>query len=414
MTAHGGVTHVVDERDVAKRINLEAALGQQRVAIGEGNAGHDVNLRARGAHRVQEQQNIAQVAAPAREQDVLLFVLLVLKNRHDARVAPVPLLGRVGVVVFGDNHQLAPLCHHVVVARVQRDLAVLRVANADRDRLGQHELHVLPLGTHQLRPVLGVKFVTLKAEDGPVHLRQAGLPDSHEHQTPNDIVRNDGLDVAASDEVDQRLVVLVPHLRHDVSGERHVVQVEDHLEDLRVSLVREHRGVREDHDGPRGGDGHLIQVSNHQTRALSEHDGGPLQVSLLDEQVQLLLHLLLAILAQHHDDAAALGLVRVDDLLHEQQRLLGPSQHDGVTALHHHGLALAQSLHLGLHRLDHETEHRGEVEDAHDDQRVGDDPRHDLDRRAGTGRQHAGAQPATETGVEGTVSRRLGRGLNKG
>ena len=42
---------------------------------------------------------------------------------------------------------------------------------------------------------------------------EAGLPAGHEHEPSDDVVRHHRLDVAAADEVDEGLVVFVPHLR---------------------------------------------------------------------------------------------------------------------------------------------------------------------------------------------------------
>ena len=58
VSAHRGVAHVVNQRDVPERVNLEAPLRQKRVAIRQRDAGHDVNLRFRRTHRVEKQQDV--------------------------------------------------------------------------------------------------------------------------------------------------------------------------------------------------------------------------------------------------------------------------------------------------------------------------------------------------------------------
>mmetsp|Transcript_47982 Transcript_47982/g.138924 ORF Transcript_47982/g.138924 Transcript_47982/m.138924 type:complete len:296 (+) Transcript_47982:1320-2207(+) len=286
-------------------------------------------------HVVQVDEDVANVSAPASDEDLLRLQRRLLEN---GRVALVDLRRRlrpVGVVVLCYDNDLVPLAHDGVGLGVQRDAAV-GAPDANGNGVREAAYEVQPSHALQLWPLPHVELVALEAQERLVDLRQARAPARHEHQAAEDVVRGHCLGHRAANHLEQGLVANVPDLRDDVAleAERQRAEHQDTPQDLSIGLVR--LAVRrQDDDGPRFVRADFHEVVREQGRAAPEDDLGAQEVPLWQLHSELPLHVLLSILGHHNDDSSALTLVRHAQLLNEKDRLLCPPQDQGVVTFDH-------------------------------------------------------------------------------
>mmetsp|Transcript_81384 Transcript_81384/g.251209 ORF Transcript_81384/g.251209 Transcript_81384/m.251209 type:complete len:356 (-) Transcript_81384:463-1530(-) len=333
--------------------------------------GHHVQLAALLHHVVEVHEDVADVTAPAGDEDVLRLHVALLVGWRLTLIYGIERFWLVGVVVLRYDDQLVARLQGRVHCWIQPNQAVC-VSKPDGDGVRESAHELAEREPPQLRPLPHVELVACEAQQGLVDLGQARTPPRHDHQAAQDVVRRHRLAVVAAHQLEQGLVVDVADLGHDepLQAVRHRPEHQDAAQGLRISLVRL-IVIGEDNDRPGTVGPNFDEVVRQQRGAAAENDLGAQKVLLWQPDLQLRLHVLLTMLGHHHDDPTSLALVRDAQLLNEKDGLLCPPQDEGVVLLNNAGPSLPQEVHLVADDINNHAEQGCEEDNADDCDQTG-------------------------------------------
>ena len=189
------------------------------------------------------------------------------------------------------------------------------------------------------------------------HAREPRDAGALDQDAAGDVAGDDGLDDAlAIDHSDPLHIVHTAHLGHHVPAQlRQRLEHQDLAQRQGVRFVRVGALVGHDEDRAccrRGDLGEGLRV--HRISATKD-DASSMEVEAVVgcAGFEDLLHLLLATLAQHRNDAAANTTICKGKLLQNADALRVPSEHDGVPALDDPAVALSETVEHFLDRIRH-------------------------------------------------------------
>mmetsp|Transcript_28874 Transcript_28874/g.94384 ORF Transcript_28874/g.94384 Transcript_28874/m.94384 type:complete len:259 (-) Transcript_28874:872-1648(-) len=255
------------ELEMPERVDVEPAFEQERSPLVQRDPRHDVQLAPGRDDLVEEHDDVSEVSSPAAKEDVLTVSLDLRRGRRGPCNHFDRHLGLVRVVVLGEHDEFVVFRYFVRRLGVEQNSPLLpALPHSDGHRVWHPRRNCAERQPREVVPLLHVKLVAFKPEHARIHRGKTGLTNAHQHQPSDDVVAHHRLYIATPDELHERLRINVAHLRNDVPLQLEVTQIEYHLQDFGVRLIRLELRVAQHHDRSRLLYADLHQIRRHHTR----------------------------------------------------------------------------------------------------------------------------------------------------